>query len=78
MKKLVIMTFVVVIAIAATPSLVKAYDDIRNTVNIYNVPLVERGSEIHGTVSTFDDRGNKCYVYVSKSGAGSISCVKQD
>lgn len=69
-------------AIIGTP--VVAYELLRKTVNIYTVNQLDtcdlgNGQQPCDTVSTFDDRGNKCYVLKTRSniGAASISCVKQ-
>jgi hypothetical protein len=88
-KKLVlalvgVFVLAVAITVPATARLVEV--GLRENVNIYNVPKMDSETSV-GTVSTFDDRGNKCYVVAAPTGAGyagsggtnvAISCVKQD
>lgn len=60
-----------------------AFQTLQWTANIYTVSSPERSSCggldcRPATVSTFDDRGNKCYI-VNRGGDNlSISCVKQE
>ena len=78
MSKKVLIAIVTVLAISLTAvSSVYAYEVyLKDTVNIYTVQDTE---DKKTTVSTFDDRGNKCYIVRNYySNQSNISCVKQE
>lgn len=84
MKKIQLAAALIVTAAIASTATVAAVRYLPWTVNIYSVSSNEvnncDGAECYPrTVSTFDDRGNKCYVVTGRRNSDtppSISCVR--